>query len=216
MLKSGCNKGEIAQKLGRSVHFVSERIKELKEDDKISDEVIDMAREESLKRKVELRNDYENAKRVLKDQRKIDKRTTTKFVSLSEEMFKLGILPQEDISLLRKAFEFTDITKESINFMLRACVAFEKYDEAIIFLNTCINSLTQYPSLIDLARKSRLAILCCQKQQRAVEMLRNGENIDKVYKKIGLTESEVIELKKKYVDSDDAPPIGFAGFDIDV
>ena len=213
MLKSGFNNEEIATKLGISIYFVSERVKELIEDGKISDKLINKFRGEYLRR----REDYNQTKKLLSKQRNFDGVTTTKFVAYSIDMFKLGILPEEDFTLLRQAIDYTTITEYTINFMLRVCISFGRYEDAIKFLNSCIGGyLTEDPNLIDLARKSRLAILCCQKQQRAVEMLRNGENIDKVYKKIGLTESEVIELKKKYIDSDDAPPIGFAGFDIDV
>ena len=47
-------------------------------------------------------------------------------------------------------------------------------------------------------------------------MLKDGMPIEYVFSKVGLTESEVIELKKKYTDSDEYPPIivGAWGFEI--
>lgn len=136
---------------------------------------------------------------------------------LCKEMYKIGEFPQQDILLLRKAIEYTDLTKKNMNFMLRVSILCRKYDMAVNFLNNCIGgNLTEDSDLIALARESRTTILHGQKQQKAIEMLENGCEVDVVYKEVGLTESEVIELKKKYVDSDDAPPIFFGGFDIDI
>ena len=213
MLESGFNNKEIATQLGISIYLVSKRVKELIEDGKISDKLINKFRGEYLRR-IE---DYNKTKKLLSIQRNFDGATTTRFVARSIDMFKLGILPEEDFTLLRKAIEFTTIREYTINFMLRVCISFGRYEEAIKFLNSCIGGdLTDDPNLIGLAKKSKLAILRGQKQQRAVIMLKNGESIKDVHKRIGLTESEVIELKKKYVDSDDAPPIAFEGFDIGI
>ena len=127
----------------------------------------------------------------------------------------MGEFPKEDILLLRQAIEYIDLTEKNMNIMLRLSIFCRRYDVAINFLNSCIaGNLTEDPVLIDLAKESRTTILNGLKQEKAIGMLKNGSEVDVVHKQTGLTESEVIELKKKYVDSDDAPPIVFAGFDI--
>lgn len=82
MLNSGCKIKVIAQAIGKSRHFVSERIEELKEYRMISDEDINRARKESEIRKTELKKDYADAKKVLEDERKFEARPATRFVRI--------------------------------------------------------------------------------------------------------------------------------------
>lgn len=216
MLNSGYTQQEIAKKIGKSMHFVIDRIQELKEDGKTSDKSIQKAKRDRIQRKKQIKEKHQSVKYLILNERIIDNSTTSRFVSSCQEMFKLNMLSLEDIPVLRKAIEYTHITQYTISFMLRVYVSFKQYDEAIKFLNSCIGYLTEDPSLIDLSKKGKSAILYCQKQQQAVVMLKEGIPVEYVFRKVGLTESEVIELNKKYTDSDDNPPIFFGGFDIEI
>jgi transposase len=216
MLKLGCTQKDIAQKLNRSIPFVTARIKELKKDGRITKEIIQRYKKARLQREKQLRNNHQIAKACLQEEREIDSSTCAEFVSSCREMYENNFLLIEDIPLLRKAIEYNPITEYTINFMLRVCVSFNQYQEAIKFLNSCIGYLIEDPKLLELARQSRKTIIHCKKQQEAVDMLNTGMPIECVFSKVGLTESEVIELKNKYTDSNGAPPIAGGYVEIEI
>ena len=216
MLQLGCTKKDIAQKLNRSIPFVTERIKELENDGRITNEDIQRWKKVRLKREKQIKNNHKIAKSYLQDEREIDSSTCAQFISSCREMYKNKFLSLEDIPLLRKAIEYSPITEYTMNFMLRVYISFNQNHDAIKFLNSCIGYLIEDPNLAKLAKKTKAAIIHCQKQKEALEMLNSSVPIEEIFKKVGLTESEVIELKNKYKDSDDIPSIAVEDLDIEI
>jgi transposase len=183
---------------------------------RITNESMQKNKKGRSQRERQLIKNYQIAKACLQEGREIDSSTCAKFVSSCREMYQNNSLALEDIPLLRKAIEYNPITEYTMNFMLRVYISFNKNHDAIKFLNSCIGYLIEDPNLVELAKKTKATIIHCQKQKKAVEMLNGGMPIEHVFRKVGLTESEVIELKNKYTHSGEVPPIVVGNMNIEI
>lgn len=227
MLKAGHSQKEIAVELGRSSHFVSDRVKELKESKIITSVQIREAAK-CVKKSPEKRMDWhlyldneslqreithQNIKSLIQEEG-LTTFTSISFIESCKKLFKTNTLSFEDITLLRNAVEYNLPSANNIGLMVRVYISFQQYTEAVKFLNGFIGDLEEDDPLIGMCRKARLSIIHLQKQQQAINLLKSGMPIQQVFPKVGLSESEVIMLSKKITNSDGEPLIRFDEFEI--
>ena len=112
------------------------------------------------------------------------------------EYIETGIIPKSKLEFLAECVEFAQCGIEEIEFASRGYSLFGEYDKACRVILENINNdgigKEDKEKLREMEKMLKYAI----KQQKAVDMLRRGESVQKVIEDTGLSEIKVLRFSK--------------------
>lgn len=113
--------------------------------------------------------------------------------------FPKGLLKVEEVNLIEECITLAEVDNyDNIIFFYQVCMHFSKVEVIIRFINSEVTNENLKEEDRQKVKKLREEIKIIKKKYKALQLLRKEDNIQKAMNASGLSETEVIQLKKEF------------------
>lgn len=224
LLKKGYLEREIAEEFGKALTTISARVSSIKNNGKITEEEIRIAREKRKER--EEKTAKQEEKRIVQEENKYEEymEKARRIVSLETEpsIEKINVFANEFIDILKKRQNKGELKIEELKelddlmFMtktdakvilevVRLHLSLRDYLGGLYFLKS-INSILEGEDKEKIGQIIK-NMEVGQKKKEAFEMLSKGDKLEEIHKITGLSMVEILSIKNKYINRNNSNKI---------